>query len=64
MVEPIQRYEKALPNELADSNEKYRHSKIVNLFNVGSTVTAMRSSVKASYGSWFRGAGIAFVFQR
>jgi nitrogenase molybdenum-iron protein alpha chain len=37
MVEPIQRYEKALPNELADSNEKYRHSKIVNLFNVGST---------------------------
>lgn len=36
LVEPIQRYEKAIPDEKQDAIDRYRISRTVNIFNVGS----------------------------
>ena len=36
LVEPIQRYEKAIPDEKQDALDNYRISRTVNIFNVGS----------------------------
>jgi nitrogenase molybdenum-iron protein alpha chain len=37
LVEPVLRYERAIPDEARDFAEKYRYSRTVNIFNVGST---------------------------
>jgi len=36
LVDPVQRYDRAIPKEELDASERYQYSKTVNIFNVGS----------------------------